>query len=174
KGSGVLTVNPTPSVTVNSPGTCSGTSATIAASAMGGTGTYTYAWTVPTGATVPGNVASFTTSVAGTYSVQVTDSKGCTGTGSGVLTVNPTPSVTVNSAKVCSGTSATIAASATGGTGTYTYAWTVPVGATVPGNVASFSASVAGTYSVQVTDSKSCTGMGSGVLTVNPTPSVTV
>ena len=41
-------------------------------------GTYSYTWTVPTGSTNPGNVASFTTSTndtaAGNYSVIVTDS----------------------------------------------------------------------------------------------------
>ena len=44
----------------------------------------------------------------------------------------------------------------------------MPLGASNPGNVSSFSASVAGTYSVVVTDSNGCqSSSGSGTLTVN-------
>jgi hypothetical protein len=37
-----------------------------------GSGSFSYAWTVPTGALNPGNVASFSTSVSGAYSVVLT------------------------------------------------------------------------------------------------------
>ena len=165
-GSGTLTINANPTVAVNSQTVCSSAlPATVTATPAGGTGPYTYVWTVPSGPN-PGNVASFTTSVAGTYSVVATDANGCTGSGSGTLTVNASPTVSVNSAAVCSGNSATITASPSGGTSPYNYVWTVPSGPN-PGNVASFSASVAGTYSVVVTDANGCAGAGSGVLTVD-------
>ena len=157
-GSGTLTVNPRPTVSVNSAAVCSGGSASLTASPSGGTSPYTYSWN--TGATTQ----SISASTAGTYSVTVTDSKGCAGSGSGTLTVNLPPAVTVNSLSVCGSISGTLSATVVGGSSPYSYSWNT--GATTQ----SISASTAGTYSVTVTDSKGCTGSGSGVLTVNPKP----
>jgi hypothetical protein len=172
--SGTLTVNPTPSVTVNSPATCAWIAATIQATVIGGTGPFAYAWTVPATVSDPGNVDHFTATVAGAYGVVVTDSKSCGSvSASGTLMVNPTPTVTVNSLATCAGSPATIQASVSGGTGPFAYAWTVPATANNPGNVDHLDATVAGIYSVVVTDSKSCsTASASGTLTVNPPPSV--
>ena len=73
-----VTVNPLPTTpTVTSPTICDGNSATLLATATP-TGTYTYTWTVPTGVTAPGNVSSFTSNKAGTYSVKITNNNGCT------------------------------------------------------------------------------------------------
>jgi phosphodiesterase/alkaline phosphatase D-like protein len=157
-GSGTLTVNPPPTVSVNSAAVCSGGSATLTASPSGGTSPYTYSWN--TGATTQ----SISVSTGGTYSVTVTDSKGCTGSGSGSLTVNLPPAVTVNSLSVCGSISGTLTATAVGGSTPYSYSWNT--GATTQ----SITVSTAGTYSVTVTDSKGCTGSGSGVFTVNPKP----
>jgi len=174
-GAGTLTINANPTVAVNSQAICaSALPATVTATPAGGTGPYSYAWTVPVGATDPGNVASFTTSVAGTYSVVVTDANGCTGGSSGTLTINANPTVAVNSQAVCaSALPATVTATPAGGMGPYSYAWTVPSGPN-PGNVASFTTSVAGNYSVVVTDANGCTGGGSGTLTVYANPTVAV
>lgn len=80
-------------------------------------------------------------------------------------------SVTVNSATKCATDAAVTIAATPLQTGTYNYVWTVPSGVTNPGNVKSFSATVAGTYSVTITDQTSGgTGSGSGTLTVNPVP----
>ncbi len=68
----VMLANVTNTVTVNSPILCPGNTATITAS-NSIPGTYSYVWTVPPGVTDPGNVASFTTNVAGTYTVIVTN-----------------------------------------------------------------------------------------------------
>ena len=76
------------------------------------------------------------------------------------VTINANPTVSVNSPTICaSDKSATITATPSP-SGAYTYKWTVPATATDPGNVASFSASVAGDYSVVITDGTStkCTG----------------
>jgi hypothetical protein len=86
----IVTINPLPTVTVSSPTTCQGTTTTVAATVANGTGPYNYAWTVPSGPN-PGNVASFQTGIAGTYTVVVTDSKGCaSASGSGTVTITPT------------------------------------------------------------------------------------
>ncbi|MBC8882648.1 hypothetical protein H9X57_02305 [Flavobacterium piscinae] len=172
--SGTVTSNPNPTVTVNSPTECEGTPATVTAT-PGVAGTYDYAWSVPSGPN-PGNVASFTTTVAGVYSVIITDTTtGCfSASASGTVTINPNPTVTVNSPSVCDGTSATVTATP-GVAGSYDYAWIVPSGPN-PGNVASFTTTVAGVYSVIITDT--VTGCfspsASGTVTINPNPTVTV
>src|SRR6266446_755737 len=177
-GAGTLTINPKPTVTVNSPTSCAGSlPATMTATPAGGSGPYHYAWTVPAGASAPGDVASFGTSTAGTYSVIVTDANSCaSASGAGTLTVHQNPTVTVNSPTSCAGSlPATMTATPAGGSGPYHYAWTVPAGASAPGDVASFSTSTAGTYSVIVTDANSCSSAsGAGTLTVNANPTVTV
>ena len=168
-----IAITPLPTVSVNSNTICTGGTATVTAT-PGVAGTYTYAWTVPAAATPPGNVASFTSTVAGTYSVAITS----TGTpacaslqASGTVTITTPPTVIVNSATICAGGSATISASPSPA-GTYIYAWTVPSGAANPGNVASFSATVAGNYSVVVSTSSvpiCSSAPGVGTITITPT-----
>jgi parallel beta-helix repeat protein len=163
-------------VTVNTATKCANDAAVTMAATPLQTGTYNYVWTVPSGVTNPGNVQSFSATVAGTYSVTITDqTSGGTGSGSGTLTVNTNPTVTVNSPAKCStGAGVTITATPSPA-GTYNYAWTVPAGVTNPGNVASFSVTVAGTHTVVITNATTgCAGSGSGTLTVNASPTVTV
>ena len=145
-----------PTVSVTAPARCSNGPASTITATPNPAGTYTYQWTVPAGVTNPGNVASFSATVGGVYSVKITDANGCTATGSATLVVNQAPSVTVSAPSVCEGSSTTVTATPSGGTGPYSYVWTVPAGASNPGNVASFTATVEGTYSVVVTDSKGC------------------
>jgi gliding motility-associated-like protein len=66
-----IIINPESQVTVNSSSICPGSSTTVTATPAI-PGSYSYVWTVPAGAADPGNVASFTTSTAGTYSVVIT------------------------------------------------------------------------------------------------------
>ena len=174
--SGTITINPLPVVTVNSPSVCAGVNATVIATPST-IGNYSYAWTVPTGASNPGNVASFTTPIAGVYSVIITNTTTLcsSSSASGTVTVNPIPTVIVNNVSICAGASTTITATP-GLSGSYSYAWTVPTGVLNPGNTASFSASIAGTYSVIITNTATnCTSLSaSGIITVNPIPTVTV
>jgi gliding motility-associated-like protein len=171
-----VVINPKPIVTVSSPPVCVGTPATVTAT-PNPIGTYTYVWTVPSGATNPGNVSTFTTSIAGTYSVIITDvTTGCSSQpASTTVVINPIPIVTVSSPPICTGTLATVTATANP-SGTYTYVWTVPSGATNPGNVSTFTTSIAGTYSVIITNATtSCPSQpASTTVVINPIPTVTV
>lgn len=158
-----ISTNPAPSVSTSgvTDVKCKGGStggATL--NVTSGTPSYTYAWSNSTTGNSLQGVAT------GTYSVTVTDSKGCTGVTT--ITVNePATSVTLPAPTAtstgCGSNSATGTASAsgTGGTGVLTYTWN-------PGNKtgASISGLQAGTFTVTVTDANGCTATGSA--TVNP------
>ena len=104
----VVTVNPLPITTVNSPTVCVGTPATLTA-----VGATTYSWS--TGAiTNP-----ITVTPAGTTSYTVTGtSLGCTSTAVSTVTVNPIPVTTVNDVTMCPTQTATLT-----GAGATTYSW---------------------------------------------------
>lgn len=118
----------------------------------GGTAPYTYSWnTTPaqTGATASGLTA-------GTYSVAITDSKGCTTSASFTITQPQALTAAVSSQTnvLCKGNSTGSAAVTTaGGTAPYSYSWnTNPASSS-----ATASSLAAGTYSAVVTDAKGCT-----------------
>ena len=163
-GSGTVTVNPLPTVSVNSVAVCPGGSATLTATISASNPTYL--WDDPSSATT----ASITVSPASTttYTVTVTDgTTGCANSGSGTVTVNPLPTVSVNSAAVCAGASATL--TATTGASNPTYLWNDPSSATT----ASITVSPASTttYTATVTDGTTgCANSGSGTVTVNSAP----
>ncbi|MBI2283334.1 MAG: Ig-like domain-containing protein, partial [Bacteroidetes bacterium] len=91
-----ITVNALPSVSVSSSATnlCSGSTATLTATA-GGASPYTYHWTIY-GTPISGATSStYTTGLSASYAVQVTDNNGCRNTSaSTVITVNDLPTVT--------------------------------------------------------------------------------
>ncbi|MFZ4106128.1 CUB domain-containing protein, partial [Flavobacterium sp.] len=170
-----LVINAKPTVSVNSPTVCFGQNAVITAT-PDTTGTYSYVWTVPAGVTNPGNVATFTTPIAGSYCVVITNTTtGCSSISvCGTVTINSVPTVTVNSPTVCAGINATVTATP-GISGSYTYTWTVPIGVTNPGNVATFNATVSGTYTVTITSTSGCIStVASSIVTINTNPTVTV
>jgi hypothetical protein len=87
------------------------------------------------------------------------------------LTVNANPTVTVASQTVCASALPVNITATPVGTGPFNYAWTGPSGP-IAGNTASVSASVAGAYTVVVTDANGCTGSNSGTLTIIPQPDI--
>ena len=98
------------------------------------------------------------------------DAGQCATTTTLVITISTLPEVTVNSETICFGADASITATPTV-PGTYDYTWTVPAGASDPGNVATFTATVAGNYTVTIstTGTPPCSSLpASGTLTVNP------
>ncbi|MBL7818343.1 MAG: T9SS type A sorting domain-containing protein [Saprospiraceae bacterium] len=126
--------------------TCNGfTNGSATATATGGTAPYTYRWN--------NNVvgSSLFGLGSGTYSVVATDALGVSGTANVTIT-SPAPiSINVSFANICNGGSVT--ASATGGSGTYTFDWgSGRTGATQTGLGG-------GSYNLTVTDSKGCSAI---------------
>ena len=171
-----ITINPMPTVTVTSPTVCASSPATVTAT-PNPAGTYTYVWTVPGGATNPGNVATFTTTTPGVYSVIATNTATTCPSQSAQTTVviNPVPTVTVTSPPICAPGPATVTATPAPA-GTYTYVWTVPSGATNPGNVATFTTTIAGVYNVIATNTATtCPSQpAQTTVVINLPPTVTV
>jgi len=202
----VTTANPPSLSGLNAAATyCLGATINLNATRSSGTSGYTFQWS-GTPAGNGANTTTFTTNsttvttktatptAAGnyTYTLNVTDSKGCEATAStGVQTINPALTVSALSADPAfCGTSGTdqLFAIPSGGSGTYsTYAWTSAVlsggGSTslsstsVANPVASISGASTGNsfkYSVTVTDNNGCTGSAStNAIIVSNTPVVT-
>jgi gliding motility-associated-like protein len=156
----VVTVNAlpaTPTITAGGPTTfCTGGSVTLTSSA----GT-SYLWS--NGATT----SSITVTMAGSYSVRVTNASGCQSTSSvaTIITVNSLPSAPTITAggltTFCAGGSVTLTSSSGS-----SYLWSN--GATTPGiNVTS-----SGSYTVRVTNANGCQSAASAakVVTVNALP----
>jgi len=135
---------------------CAGnTDGSAVVSAAGGTGAYTYLWS-PTGDTG----LSITNLGAGSYSVIVTDANGCSKSDSVNLT-EPTPIVLSLSSlpAVCGVSDGSAIVSASGGTGTYSYAWW-PSGSTND----TASGIAVGVYTVTVTDGSNCSVVDSVIV----------
>ena len=173
----LVTVNPTPTISVNSATICSGQSATLTAS-----GATSYTWN--TGAT--SNSIVVNPSVTTAYGV-IGESLGCSNTATTQVVVNPLPivstSVTNATDPGCNNGSATLTVS---GNGPFTYSWSAPASSTT--NVATNLNGTSGTgtsYTVTVTDANGCSSVstftvdcvtsissinGGGVLSVYPNP----
>jgi hypothetical protein len=163
-GIATLTVNPIPTVMVNSATICAGASATLTATTSGNSPSYLWS---PGGATT----ASITVSPASTttYTVTVTDgTTGCANSGSGTVTVNPLPTFTYSQVnETCNGQSiGSITVSASGGSGSYTYSDNNG-SSYQSGNV--FSNLAAGSYTVLVQDSNGCVSSPQTVTITQPT-----
>jgi hypothetical protein len=121
----------------------------------------TYSWLPATGLSNPSIANPVATPTATTIYTVTADSAGIIGSGSITITVRPQPSALVSYANPgCYGSSnGNVTVSASGGTAGYTYLWSNGQTAVTASNLAQ------GTYTVTVTDSKSCTATASKTLT---------
>lgn len=115
-----------------------------------------YYWFEGTGSTqtqlaVPTTQQTYTTNKPGTYRVCVQDpDNGCAV--NDVVVIDAAYSTSLPNSNLCNPATASLNATPSPSTGSPTaYAWTVPSGATNPGNASTATANVAGTYSVVVT-----------------------
>jgi gliding motility-associated-like protein len=125
-------------------------------------GPFTYLWN--TGATTA-NLIGIT---AGSYTVTVTDSAGCTAS-SNVTISQPAAPLTLNTSAVsarCGNLNGSASVVASGGTPAYSYLWNTGQSTAAISNISG------GVYSVTVTDSKSCTSTAS--ITVGSLPPVVI
>ncbi len=164
-----LTISEDPSFTFTANVTkqdisCNGlTNGTATSAVTGGEAPYTYAWS--NGA---GNVTGLTGLATGTYTVTVTDNKGCTTTGSTTIIEPALLTTTVISVDVsCSGANdGSATANPAGGTPPYTYEWSTFPLQTLQTSILL----TAGSYFVTVSDANACTAVG--VATINSATSI--
>jgi gliding motility-associated-like protein len=154
---------------------CIGQVATLTANALGGSSGYVYTWT---GGTNTNGTATVTASpiVATTYTVSVTDANNCTaGTATVIVNLNSALSVTTsNDLSQCNGTTGALSASASGGNGVYTYAWSSGTTPAVGSNV-SATPSTTTVYTVTVTDGCGTPAASDSVMiTVFPLPQLSI
>ena len=128
----------------------------------GGTAAFTYLWS--NGQTTQ-NITGLS---SGTYTITVTDSKGCTG--QNIVNVIPPPPLSLNyfpsNITGCNGdNTGSVTINPVGGNPGYTYSWnTTPVKTTQ-----SITGLTAGTYTVVVTDNTGCTASLNNVVITQPT-----
>lgn len=132
-----------------------------------GTAPFNYVWINGAGSTV-GTTPTITTLPAGTYTVSVTSSEGCTGTATKTITGNPVINLSLAVQNIACNGAATgnIVSTVTGGTAPFTYLWST--GATT----SSLVNLPAGSYSLTVTDNLGCTK--SQTATVNQPPALSI
>ncbi|PWB28348.1 T9SS type B sorting domain-containing protein [Flavobacterium sp. HTF] len=161
-GSGtLLRLNPPTDLTFASPAvTCNATTTTVTLTAVNGVGTLRYETVAPSLVIIPKQTSNaFANLAPGTYTFRVTDANGCYYTEAYI--VNPVTPISVISNKtsdvLCKGGntgSGTYTVSGNATAGAYTYTLT-PNTATIAkaGNILTLTNAVAGTYTIQVTDS---------------------
>jgi PKD repeat protein len=145
----------------------SGNDGTATVVPAGGTPGYTYSW-APGGATAPNNLGLSTN----TYTVTITDVKGCSALDSIFIDepVNPLTSSIVSGNVSCNGGDNGFATvTPAGGTAGYTYLWT-------PGNDPNQTADTltAGNYFVTITDNNGCQNINSVIITEPPVLAATI
>ena len=150
----------------NTDETCNGgNNASASVTASGGSPSYTYLWN-PGGQTTPA-VSNLS---AGSYSVIVTDSAGCSLTSTVSITQpNATAPVVTPIEATCINNDGSISVSVTGGTSPYTYLWNP--GSNTNSSVSGLSS---GNYTVTITDANGCKDTISGNVGINKTFSVTI
>ena len=164
-----------PIATVNSTSICSGTS-TIIAATPSLPGAYYYAWIVPVGVINPGDTASFSATIAGTYSVVITNlATNCSSLqASGTLTVVPLPTVVVtNPAPICAPNTVDITTTTTGFSAGLTFSYwnnsSATIAITNPTTI-----SVSGTYYIKGTNASGCATIHPVVVVISPSPIATI
>jgi len=161
-----VTVNATTAIVTGTTNVC--VNGTINLIASGGN---SYLWSGPGGFNSNAHSINRTganSTMSGVYSVTVSNSTGCTGTASIMVTVHSNPTATLTgTTSICSGGTITITAPA----GAAGYAWSGPNGFTATGGPSlvrlNANSTMAGQYKVTVTNAGGCTASASRSVTVS-------
>ncbi|MFH1321413.1 MAG: T9SS type A sorting domain-containing protein [Bacteroidota bacterium] len=143
---------------------CNGSSdGAINISVSGGITPYTYEWSNGNTSEDIGNIS------AGPYEVNVTDGNGCITSASITVTEPAAFSLIITTTDAnCGSTDGDATVSVTGGTGSYTYAWSSGGNSTTENGLA------AGVYVVTVTDANGCSGSATAAISNIGGPVITI
>jgi hypothetical protein len=171
-----VTVNAKPVTTAssNSP-VCEGSTISLSG---GPDGMANYSWTGPNGfssSLQSPTITDATTAMAGTYTLNVTSTSGCTGTAaSTTVEVSTLPVATADSnSPVCEGSTISLSG---GPDGMASYSWTGPNGFTSnlqSPTISDATLDMAGTYTLTVTNTGGCTDTTSTDVAINAKPAAT-
>ncbi len=162
------TVSQTPALSLSAAVTqipCYGGTGSINLTVSGGTPSFAYSWS--NGAILE-DISGLG---AGTYAVTVTDLNGCTSNLTAVVSAAPAAlNLTASFVQVAcfNGATGSIDLSVTGGTPTYTYDWSNDGPESPDNDLQDLTGLTAGSYTVTVTDSRSCTAQLSQTITQPP------
>jgi hypothetical protein len=133
----------------------------------------------PLGGTWSGSAAVtsagvFSPTAIGTYTLTYTFGTGsCSSSDQKVVTVYAPPTVSVNDPTICSGNQAVLTAFGSGGLAPYSYSWSPTAGlSAVTGASVTTSPNSSASYTVTVSDARSCTSTDVSTITVNPIPTI--
>ncbi len=163
---------PSPTITAASDTTfCAGGSVQLNATTGAG---YTYIWLLNnSGITPAATNASYTATASGQYRVVVSNGSCSDTSAAKTVTVNPLPAATVSPAgsqSICNGSGIVLSTTSVAG---YTYQWKLG-GNNIAGETnATYTATVAGSYTVVVTVTGCSAASTPVVISVNPTPGAT-
>jgi gliding motility-associated-like protein len=144
----------------------------VTVSAAGGTSPYEYK--IGTGAYA--STATFSSLAAGSYTITAKDANGCTQTLSVTIT-EPSAALSIATPSItnvgCKGASTgAVSLTVSGGTTSYSYAWTGP--SSYSATTKDISSLAAGTYGVTVTDANGCSASNSSVYVTEPSAVLSV
>ena len=162
----IISVLPSPILSVNNTSICPGSAATLQAS-----GAINYLWAPSVSlSSSTGSSVLASPSVNTTYTITGTDVNGCSGLTTAVVAVNPELLISVNSTSICPGSAATLQAS-----GAINYLWAPSVSlSSSTGSSVLASPSVSTTYTITGTDVNGCTSVTVGSVELLAVPTLFV
>ena len=156
-----VSVNTIPTATISGIATfCAGGNTMLSSNAAAGSGSITnYQWNLE-GTPISGSISStYTTNAAGSYTVTITNSNGCSFTSNAfAVTVNALPTASISgTASICTFGNTLLSSNATAGSGSITnYQWNLGGSLISGATAASYPASTAGSYTATITNNHGC------------------
>ncbi|MEL6659455.1 MAG: hypothetical protein AAFR36_23535, partial [Bacteroidota bacterium] len=139
---------------------CNASNGSVSFVASGGTAPYTYSWSHQMDLDSP----EATGLPAGSYTITVTDSNGCTAEASATVSDRDAPQIEATLTNPsCENDNGSISVTVTGGVESYTYSWSHDMSVTGP----EATGLSAGDYTLTVTDVNGCTAVSNFTLTID-------